>query len=241
MGGFDAHQRCTALTFTLLLIGFVLLDLARFGYPGLTVVAGYELMLCALSAWYIMAHLIFADVFGRDVLPVGKAWIWAKRASPAVRTEFPLPGSVWIAEVFEMLLLRNCALALLFATFGGVATAADDDSATPEEAITKVWSAARFLQDKGVSGFCRTQQQGWSVGVEGQLRVRLRLPPRPDGRASDASRPRRPADHADHRQQRQQYIFGELCKAAASALAAGSEYMWTRPGAAPCRASSPIR
>jgi uncharacterized protein len=64
-----------AMTFTLLFAGFILLDLASFGYPGLKTVAGYELMLCALSAWYVMAHAIFADVFGRDVLPVGKAWI----------------------------------------------------------------------------------------------------------------------------------------------------------------------
>ena len=33
----------------------------------LTVVAGYVLMACAAMAWYVMAHLIFADVFGRDV------------------------------------------------------------------------------------------------------------------------------------------------------------------------------
>lgn len=64
-----------ALTFTLLLVGFILLDLAHFGYPGLTVVASYELMLTAAAAWYIMAHLVLADVFGRDVLPVGKPWI----------------------------------------------------------------------------------------------------------------------------------------------------------------------
>jgi uncharacterized protein len=64
-----------ASTFTLLLIGFILLDLAHFGYPQLTKVAGYELMLCALNAWYVMAHLIYQDVFGRDVLPVGKPWI----------------------------------------------------------------------------------------------------------------------------------------------------------------------
>ncbi|MDS4075743.1 MAG: GPR1/FUN34/YaaH family transporter, partial [Candidatus Accumulibacter sp.] len=64
-----------ATTFTLLLIGFVLLDLAHFGYPDLTVVAGYELMVCAALAWYVMAHIIFADLFGRDVLPVGKPWI----------------------------------------------------------------------------------------------------------------------------------------------------------------------
>ena len=71
-----------ALTFTLLLIGFILLDLAHFGFPNLTVVAGYELMVCAAMAWYIMAHLIFADVFGRDVLPVGKPWIDLKRIEP---------------------------------------------------------------------------------------------------------------------------------------------------------------
>ena len=37
--------------------------------------AGYELMLCVLSAWYMMAHAIYAQVFGRDVLPVVKPWI----------------------------------------------------------------------------------------------------------------------------------------------------------------------
>jgi succinate-acetate transporter protein len=64
-----------ATTFTLLLIGFILLDLAHFGFPELTKVAGYELLLCAASAWYMMAHAIYAQVFGRDVLPVGKPWI----------------------------------------------------------------------------------------------------------------------------------------------------------------------
>jgi hypothetical protein len=64
-----------AVTFTLLLIGFILLDIAHFGYPAFTVIAGYELMLCAASALYMMAHAIYAQVFGRDVLPVGKPWI----------------------------------------------------------------------------------------------------------------------------------------------------------------------
>lgn len=64
-----------AVTFTLLLIGFVLLVLAHFGFPQLTVVAGFELMLCAFAAWYVMAHLIFKDLFGRDVLPVGGPWL----------------------------------------------------------------------------------------------------------------------------------------------------------------------
>ncbi len=67
-----------ALTFTLLLIGFVLLDLGHFVDPVFNKVAGYELMLCALSAWYMMARIILSDVCGRDVLPAGRAWIAAK-------------------------------------------------------------------------------------------------------------------------------------------------------------------
>jgi succinate-acetate transporter protein len=64
-----------ASTFTLLLLGFVLLDLAHFGYPQLTVPAAGVLIACALNAWYMMAHVIFLQVFGRDILPVGKPWI----------------------------------------------------------------------------------------------------------------------------------------------------------------------
>jgi uncharacterized protein len=67
-----------ASTFTLLLIGFILLDLAHFGYPGLTEVAAYVLIACALNAWYMMAHVIFLQVFGFDLLPVGKPWIQPK-------------------------------------------------------------------------------------------------------------------------------------------------------------------
>lgn len=64
-----------ASTFTLLLAGFILLDLAHFGYPGLTKVAAYVLIACAANAWYMMAHVIYLQIFGRDVLPVGKPWI----------------------------------------------------------------------------------------------------------------------------------------------------------------------
>lgn len=64
-----------ATTFTLLLIGFVLLDIGHFGFPIFNVVAGYELMACALAAWYMMARIILNDVYGREVLPAGKAWV----------------------------------------------------------------------------------------------------------------------------------------------------------------------
>ena len=64
-----------AFTFTTLLIGFILLDLAHFGYPSLTVVAGYELMVCALAAWYMMARVILNEIYGKELLPAGKPWV----------------------------------------------------------------------------------------------------------------------------------------------------------------------
>lgn len=61
-------------TFTTLEIGFILLDMAHFGFDKalFTQLAGWDLMLCAALAWYMMAHVLLADLFGRDVLPVGK-------------------------------------------------------------------------------------------------------------------------------------------------------------------------
>ncbi|WP_269522982.1 acetate uptake transporter [Coraliomargarita parva] len=68
-----------ALTFTLLLIGFILLDVAHFlpheNAVRLTAIAGYELMACAFSALYMMAAAIYAQVFGREILPLGKPWL----------------------------------------------------------------------------------------------------------------------------------------------------------------------
>lgn len=61
------------LTFTTLVIGFVLLDLEHFDFgESLAWWAGVDLTICALLAWYMMAHIIFLDLFGRDILPVGK-------------------------------------------------------------------------------------------------------------------------------------------------------------------------
>lgn len=64
-----------ALTFTFLVIGFILLDLSHFGFPQLTVFAAYDLIACAVSAWYMMAHVIYLQLFGKDILPVGKPWL----------------------------------------------------------------------------------------------------------------------------------------------------------------------
>lgn len=68
-----------AITFTLLLVGFILLDVAHFCpeelAPTVTKIAGYELMACAFAAWYMMARIILNDLAGREVLPAGQAWI----------------------------------------------------------------------------------------------------------------------------------------------------------------------
>jgi hypothetical protein len=71
-----------AWTFTLLLGGFALLVIGHFGPPVFNVIAGYELMVCALMAWYVMAHIILGDVFGRDVLPVGRPWLGDPNDTP---------------------------------------------------------------------------------------------------------------------------------------------------------------
>ncbi len=64
-----------AITFTLLLIGFILLDLGHFGFPALNVVAGYELIFCALAAWYMMAAIIINELAGKELLKWGKPWV----------------------------------------------------------------------------------------------------------------------------------------------------------------------
>lgn len=63
-----------AFTFLTLLIGFICLDLSLLaGLSIFTIVAGVDLIITALSAWYLMAHVILAQ-FGFNV-PVGGAWV----------------------------------------------------------------------------------------------------------------------------------------------------------------------
>jgi len=68
-----------AFTFTTLLIGFILLDLAHFGFPELTKFAAYDLIICALGAWYMMGSIIINDVAGSQVIKTGKPWLKLKR------------------------------------------------------------------------------------------------------------------------------------------------------------------
>jgi hypothetical protein len=68
-------HKAMAFTFSTLLLGFILLDLGHFGYPIMNKVAGYELIVCALSAWYMMFAIILNDVAGKEILPMGKPLI----------------------------------------------------------------------------------------------------------------------------------------------------------------------
>ncbi len=77
VGSWFIHS-AMAITFTTLLMGFILLDLGHFGFPQMNVAAGYVLIICALSAWYMMAAIILNELAGRELLKTGKAW--AKKA-----------------------------------------------------------------------------------------------------------------------------------------------------------------
>ena len=63
------------ITFSTLLLGFILLDFGHFGMPAMNVAAAYVLIVCALAAWYMMATVIINDLAGRELLKSGKAWI----------------------------------------------------------------------------------------------------------------------------------------------------------------------
>lgn len=68
-----------AFTFTTVLLGFVGFDLVFLAdIKGLMPLVAIDLIVCALSAWYMMAHIIFLQVIGKDVLPLGKPWLVLK-------------------------------------------------------------------------------------------------------------------------------------------------------------------
>ena len=60
------------LTFLTLVIGFIGLDMVFLaGMKQVLTVTAIDLAICALLAWYMMAHVIFLQLFGRNILPVG--------------------------------------------------------------------------------------------------------------------------------------------------------------------------
>jgi succinate-acetate transporter protein len=61
------------LLFFTLLLGFVFLDVSHLGGPAMsffTIVAAVDLTICALTAWYIMAHIALTPLNVR--IPLGK-------------------------------------------------------------------------------------------------------------------------------------------------------------------------
>jgi len=77
VGSLFIHKSMTVI-FTLLLVGFILLVIGHMGVPIFNVIAGYELILCVLSAWYLMAAIIINDVSGYELLKVGRPFIKLK-------------------------------------------------------------------------------------------------------------------------------------------------------------------
>lgn len=68
-------HKAMSFTFGTLLLGFILLVLGHFHHPVFNVIAGYELIVCALAAWYMMAGIIINDLAGKTVLKMGKPFI----------------------------------------------------------------------------------------------------------------------------------------------------------------------
>jgi len=68
------HNGALALVFLTLFLGFAGLTFKELaGSKLMGTLAAWDLMLCAFSAWYLMAHVVFADA-GIN-LPVGKPWL----------------------------------------------------------------------------------------------------------------------------------------------------------------------
>jgi len=132
-----------------------------------------------------------------------------------------------------MQLIRNFALTVLVSMLTGLAGAAPvvaDEAATAEEAITHVWSAAKFLQDKGVSGFASLNSKdgpwvwkdSYVFAFDCRLDRMVAHPMRPDL----VGRPIMQITDNNGK-----FIFKEMCKVGNHPRGNWVEYLWTRPGA----------
>jgi succinate-acetate transporter protein len=71
IGALAVHLAMT-LTFLTLLVGFIGLDCVfLFGMKSILTITAIDLIVCACLALYMMAHVVFLQVYGRDILPVG--------------------------------------------------------------------------------------------------------------------------------------------------------------------------
>lgn len=68
------HSSMLALLFLTLLLGFIGLDLKELaGSEAIGTLAAWDLVICALLAWYLMAAAVYSE--SGIKLPVGKPWI----------------------------------------------------------------------------------------------------------------------------------------------------------------------
>jgi len=75
LASFAVHT-AMVLTFLTLLLGFIGLDFVFLkGMKSLMTITAVDLIVCALLALYMMAHVVFLQVYGRNVLPVGGPWV----------------------------------------------------------------------------------------------------------------------------------------------------------------------
>ena len=122
------------------------------------------------------------------------------------------------------------ALAALTATLTHTVALADDGTATPEEVITKVWGAAKFLQTKGVSGIAALNnadgpwvwKDSYVFAFDCRLDRMVAHPMRPDL----VGRPILQITDNNGK-----YLFKALCEAAENKHGGWVDYMWTKPGA----------
>lgn len=71
IASFRIHK-AMVVTFSLLFAGFVLLVIGHLCCEFFNTLAAYDLILCALSAWYMMAAIIMNDLAKKEILPLGK-------------------------------------------------------------------------------------------------------------------------------------------------------------------------
>lgn len=79
VGSMRVHK-AMFVTFSLLLAGFILLDIGHFGPAVFNTVAAYVLIACALGAWYMMAGIILNELYGTVILPMGQPFSFAGKS-----------------------------------------------------------------------------------------------------------------------------------------------------------------
>jgi len=129
--------------------------------------------------------------------------------------------------------LRNVSLLALLALSAALPTTAafaDEGAATPEEVVTKVWGAAKFLQNKGVSGLAALNnpdgpwvwKDSYVFAFDCRMNRMVAHPMRPDL----VGRPIMQITDNNGK-----FVFKALCEAAATKHGGWVDYMWTKPGA----------